>query len=102
MRTQSAVLQPSVTKDKNKKRHTLLTDLKRDKYLYLLVLPGVLFFIIFKYVPMWGIIIAFQEYSPYLGVFKSEWVGIEHFVRFFSNPDFMLLFRNTMMISLLN
>ncbi|WP_282559203.1 ABC transporter permease [Paenibacillus sedimenti] len=88
--------------DKNKKRRTLLSDLRRDKYLYLLVLPGVLFFIIFKYVPMWGIIIAFQEYSPYMGVLKSEWVGIEHFVRFFSNPDFMLLFRNTMMISLLN
>ena len=102
MRTQSAVLQSSVTVDKNKKRRTLLSDLRRDKYLYLLVLPGVLFFIIFKYVPMWGIIIAFQEYSPYMGVLKSEWVGIEHFVRFFSNPDFMLLFRNTMMISLLN
>ncbi|MDQ0900936.1 putative aldouronate transport system permease protein [Paenibacillus sp. V4I7] len=102
MRTQSAILQSSVTMDKNKKRRTLLSDLRRDKYLYLLVLPGVLFFIIFKYVPMWGIIIAFQEYSPYMGVLKSEWVGIEHFVRFFSNPDFMLLFRNTMMISLLN
>lgn len=102
MRTQSAVLQSSVTVDKNKKRRTLLSDLRRDKYLYLLVLPGVLFFILFKYVPMWGIIIAFQEYSPYMGVLKSEWVGIEHFVRFFSNPDFMLLFRNTMMISLLN
>ncbi|WP_321166673.1 ABC transporter permease [Paenibacillus sp. Soil787] len=88
--------------DKNKKRRTLLSDLRRDKYLYLLILPGVLFFILFKYVPMWGIVIAFQEYSPYLGVFKSEWVGIEHFIRFFSNPDFMLLFRNTMMISLLN
>ncbi|KRF42264.1 polysaccharide ABC transporter ATP-binding protein [Paenibacillus sp. Soil787] len=102
MRTQSAVLQSSVTMDKNKKRRTLLSDLRRDKYLYLLILPGVLFFILFKYVPMWGIVIAFQEYSPYLGVFKSEWVGIEHFIRFFSNPDFMLLFRNTMMISLLN
>lgn len=102
MRIQSDVLQSSVTMVKNKKKSTLLTDLKRDKYLYLLVLPGVLFFILFRYVPMWGIIIAFQDYSPYLGVFNSEWVGIEHFVRFFSNPDFMLLFRNTMMISLLN
>ncbi|QYR23934.1 ABC transporter permease subunit [Paenibacillus sp. sptzw28] len=68
----------------------------------MLVIPGVLFFIIFKYIPMWGIIIAFQEYSPYLGVLKSEWVGLDHFIRFFSNPDFTLLFRNTMMISLLN
>ena len=58
--------------DKNKKRRTLLSDLRRDKYLYLLVLPGVLFFILFKYVPMWGIVIAFQEYSPYLGVFEER------------------------------
>ncbi|NOU96645.1 ABC transporter permease subunit [Paenibacillus sp. LMG 31456] len=102
MDTQSAALQSSVTLEKKMKRRTLLSDLKRDKYLYMLVLPGVFFFILFKYVPMWGIIIAFQEYSPYAGVWNSEWVGLEHFIRFFSNPDFILLFRNTMVISLLN
>lgn len=91
---------PAVNKSAGKRR--LWLDIKRDQYLYLLIFPGVLYFIVFKYVPMWGIIIAFQEYSPYVGVLKSEWVGLEHFVRFFSNPDFMLLFRNTMMISLLN
>ncbi|NHN31671.1 ABC transporter permease [Paenibacillus agricola] len=99
MRIQTSALQPSVTKSKH---HALASRLKRDKYLYMLVLPGVLFFLLFKYVPMWGIIIAFQEYSPYAGVWKSEWVGLEHFIRFFSNPDFILLFRNTMVISLLN
>lgn len=78
------------------------TGLKRDKFLYLLISPGVLFFLIFKYVPMWGIVIAFQDYSPYMGVLKSTWVGFDHFVRFFSNDDFHLLFRNTMAISLLN
>ena len=51
---------------------------------------------------MWGIIISFQDYSPYMGVMHSSWVGFDHFARFFSNPDFLLLFRNTMMISLLN
>ncbi|TVY11056.1 ABC transporter permease [Paenibacillus cremeus] len=76
--------------------------MNRDKYLYLLVLPGLLYFLIFKYYPMWGLIIAFQEYSPYMGVFKSAWVGLENFERFFNNPDFLLLFRNTMMISLLS
>jgi putative aldouronate transport system permease protein len=92
------------SKDRRKKGkvRALVSDLIRDKYLYLLVLPGVIYFIVFKYIPMWGIIIAFQEYSPYLGVLKSEWVGLEHFIRFFSNPDFFILFRNTMMISLLN
>ncbi|MCZ8514699.1 sugar ABC transporter permease [Paenibacillus filicis] len=77
-------------------------DLKRDKYLYLLALPGLLFFLVFKYVPMWGVIISFQNYSPFTGMTGSEWVGFDHFRRFFSNPDFMMLFRNTMGISLMN
>ncbi|ULL15998.1 sugar ABC transporter permease [Paenibacillus sp. H1-7] len=92
----------SYTMVKKKSKLMLWSDLRRDKYLYLLVLPGILYFLIFKYYPMWGIIIAFQDYSPYLGVWKSAWVGMEHFVRFFTNPSFYVLFRNTMMISLLS
>jgi putative aldouronate transport system permease protein len=84
------------------KRFQLWRDISRDRYLYLLMLPGIVFFVLFKYVPMWGIVIAFQDYSPYMGVWKSAWVGLDHFARFFSNPDFIILFRNTMMISLLN
>lgn len=87
---------------KRKRKSMLWSDLRRDKYLYLLVLPGILYFLIFKYYPMWGIVIAFQDYSPYLGVLKSTWVGGEHFIRFFTNPSFFILFRNTMMISLLS
>ncbi|MBD2870056.1 sugar ABC transporter permease [Paenibacillus sp. IB182493] len=79
----------------------VMYGLKRDKYLYLLIAPGLLFFLLFKYVPMWGIVIAFQNYSPYMGITESPWVGFEHFIRFFSNQDFYLLFRNTMAISLL-
>ncbi|MFE5318492.1 ABC transporter permease [Paenibacillus sp. NPDC056579] len=100
--SQSTALQSSINVDQKRKPRTILSDIKRDKYLYLLVLPGIIFFLIFKYLPMWGIVIAFQEYSPYAGIWKSEWVGLEHFVRFFSNPDFIILFRNTMVISLLN
>nr|WP_244163351.1 sugar ABC transporter permease [Paenibacillus pectinilyticus] len=76
--------------------------LKRDKYLYVLAAPGLLFFLIFKYVPLWGLLLAFKNYSPYLGFWGSEWVGLKYFHEFFTNPDFMLLFRNTMAISLLN
>lgn len=76
--------------------------LKRDKYLYLLAVPGVLFFLVFKYLPMWGIAIAFKDYSPYQGFAQSAWVGFENFQRFFSNPDFFHLFRNTIAISLMN
>lgn len=87
---------------RKEKAARLLSALRRDKSLYLLALPGVLFFLAFKYVPMWGILIAFQDYSPYQGIWGSEWVGFHHFSALFANPDFWLLFRNTMAISLLN
>jgi putative aldouronate transport system permease protein len=76
--------------------------LRRDMFLYLLVFPGLLYFLVFKYIPMWGVLIAFQEYSPYLGFLKSEWVGLEHFERLFANPEFYRIFRNTMAINLLS
>ncbi|MFE5320771.1 ABC transporter permease [Paenibacillus sp. NPDC056579] len=76
--------------------------IRRNKYLYLLALPGIIFFILFKYVPMWGVLIAFQNYSPYQGFLQSEWVGLEHFLRFFTNDDFFKLFRNTLGINALS
>ncbi|WP_020619409.1 ABC transporter permease [Paenibacillus daejeonensis] len=83
-------------------RSSFISAVRKNRYLYLLALPGILYFLIFKYLPMWGIVISFQNYSPYAGVFNSNWVGFDHFRRFFSNPDFWLLFRNTMAINLLN
>ena len=80
----------------------LLRTLRKDFFLYLLVLPGILFFLVFKYVPMWGIVISFQNYSPYQGPWHSEWVGMDHFRRLFSNPDFMLILRNTLAINALS
>ncbi|MDQ0873652.1 putative aldouronate transport system permease protein [Paenibacillus sp. V4I3] len=91
----------SPTKSRMKWKQTM-NILFRDRFLYLLALPGILFFIIFKYVPMWGLVIAFQNYSPYAGILKSDWVGLEHFARFFGNEDFYLLLRNTLAISTLN
>lgn len=76
--------------------------LRRDLFLYLLVFPGLLYFLVFKYIPMWGVLIAFQEYSPYLGFLHSEWVGGEHFQRLFANPEFYRIFRNTMAINALS
>lgn len=84
------------------RKNRVWAGIKRDKFLYLLALPGIVYFVLFKYVPMWGILISFQDYSPYQGLMQSKWVGLEHFQRFFSNPDFLQLFRNTMAINLLN
>ncbi|OAS88616.1 MULTISPECIES: ABC transporter permease [Metabacillus] len=81
---------------------TKLQRLKRDRWLYLLLVPGILYFLIFKYAPMWGIVIAFQDYSPFKGVFGSEWVGFENFIDFFQNPDFFRLLRNTFILAVLD
>lgn len=71
------------------------------RYLYLLGLPGIVFFLIFKYIPMGGILIAFQNYSPIRGMLESDWVGFAHFARLFNEPDFWMIFRNTLMLSVL-
>jgi len=75
-------------------------QIRRNKWLYVLVLPGFLYFVIFKYLPMWGIVIAFQDYQPFLGIRNSEWVGFENFTTFFSNPDFFRLLRNTLILAI--
>jgi putative aldouronate transport system permease protein len=72
------------------------------RYIYLLMLPGLLYFLIFRYVPMWGIIIAFQEFRLWQGILGSPWVGFQHFETFFQAPYFWRLFANTLIISGLN
>ncbi|TDF92829.1 ABC transporter permease [Paenibacillus piri] len=74
----------------------------RDRWLYLMLLPGVIYFVCFKYLPMWGLVIAFQNYMPFLGILKSEWVGFEHFLFLFRSPDFWMLLRNTTILALYN
>jgi putative aldouronate transport system permease protein len=79
-----------------------MVALRRDKYFYLMAAPGLLYILVFKYLPIWGIVLAFKDYSPYLGFWESKWVGFKYFEDLFTNPDFFLLFRNTMVISILN
>ena len=74
----------------------------KDKWLYAMLLPGLLYFLIFKYLPMWGVLISLQNYQPYFGFMKSEWVGFTHFVQFFSEPAFWQLFRNTTVLAVYN
>ena len=74
-------------------------DWKRNKSLYLLVVPVLLFYICFHYKPMYGAIIAFQDYNPRKGISGSEWVGFQQFIRFFNSPYFGRLLRNTLLLS---
>ncbi|WP_239635402.1 sugar ABC transporter permease [Paenibacillus sp. H1-7] len=77
-------------------------ELIRDRWLYLMLLPGVLYFLVFRYLPMWGLVIAFQNYMPFLGIMKSEWVGFYHFKYLFTGPDFWMLLRNTVVLAVYN
>ncbi|WP_163536171.1 ABC transporter permease subunit [Gracilibacillus sp. YIM 98692] len=92
------------TKQKRKpgKLIKFFKEIKRDRYLYLLALPGIIYFFIFKYVPMYGITIAFKDFSPFVGFTESPWVGLKHFTRLFTGSDFLMLLRNTLAISFLN
>ncbi|OIB02018.1 protein lplB [Paenibacillus sp. LC231] len=75
---------------------------KRAFPIYFMILPGILFFIIFKYIPMFGIFVAFLEYSPFKGIAGSEWVGLHYFRRLFAEGDFLLLLKNTLLLNLLD
>lgn len=68
-------------------------------YLYLMVLPALLWFIIFSYLPMGGIVMAFQDFRPTRGFFESKWVGLKHFRLLFENTQFWRAFNNTLIIS---
>ena len=74
-------------------------DFVRNKYIYLMLLPVVTYFIIFQYVPLVGAQIAFRDFSPMLGFFKSPWVGFNWFNEFFSSYYFVRLIRNTFLIN---
>lgn len=78
------------------------TDLLRDKWLYLLLLPGLIYFVVFKYLPMWGIVISFENYVPYSGIFNSEWVGLKWFEYFFKFPSWTRYLENTLLLSFMN
>ena len=67
---------------------------------YLMVLPAVVWYIVWNYFPMYGILIAFKDYSIFKGVFKSEWVGLKNFIEFFSSPYAWRVIRNTITINL--
>ena len=78
--------------------NALKKDLKRNYSLYLIFLPTVIFFVIFSYGPMVGLLMAFQNYKPQLGFFRSPFVGFKHFQDFFQSYYFWRLLKNTFWI----
>ncbi|WP_112237972.1 ABC transporter permease [Kribbella monticola] len=84
-----------------KPRRPLGRELLRYRWLYVMLLPGLAYFALFKYLPMYGLTIAFKDYVPFLGYSGSQWVGLEHFRELFTGPDFGRLMFNTLLLALL-
>jgi putative aldouronate transport system permease protein len=101
---QAPVLVPTMTTEggpRRRKGTSSARSMWRHRTLYLMALPGIAYFLVFKYLPMGGLVIAFQDYMPFLGVTGSPWVGFDHFVRLFTEDTFFTLLRNTLTLSAL-
>ncbi len=88
------------TNNKIKIRSPFLKRLNESKYLLILFAPTLLFYLIFHYAPMFGIIISFKDYNLFTGVWESEWVGLKYYLMFFQSPDFLVLLRNTFLLGI--
>lgn len=96
-------VQPEITKKKSAKRdiRAIWREYRKSKYLFLMLVPALIWYAVFHYGPLYGILLAFKDFSPMKGIWASPWVGWDHFkFLFFQSPDFMRIFRNTVIISL--
>ena len=80
-------------------RSIIQKDFKRNRYIYLMALPVLAYYLLFHYQPMYGAIIAFKDFKPAKGILGSPWVGLKHFHTFFTGPYAFRLIRNTFLIS---
>ena len=80
----------------------LTTDIRRNRVLNLILIVILVYFILFHYLPMFGILMSFEKYSPVKGILGSEWIGLDNFITFFSGPYSGRLIRNTIMIGVLD
>ena len=89
----------SIKVSKPKKISKNLEYIKRNYVLYLLIAPAIILTIIFKYIPIYGALIAFKDYSPIKGIMGSEWVGFKHFTDFLTSPNFFQILVSTIKLS---
>ncbi|MDI6617698.1 MAG: ABC transporter permease subunit [Clostridiales bacterium] len=83
-----------------KGKSPLLKAIVRDRYLYLFLVPILAYYIVFKYGPMYGVIIAFKDFRFADGILGSKWVGFKHFQRLFTSRDFLMILRNTLLLNI--
>lgn len=101
MKTNELALNKKVTINGglNRKRDGFIDNICQHPLLYLMALPVIIYYVVFHYIPMYGIIISFQNFVPAKGVMGSDWVGLDQFTKFFNNIYFLRLMRNTFLIS---
>lgn len=85
---------------KQEKRERLVRDIKNAKYLYLLIIPVLIHLLIFRYGPMYGIVMGFKDYKIGDGIWGSKWVGLKHFRTLFNSYDFYLILRNSLLLNI--
>jgi putative aldouronate transport system permease protein len=91
-----------LSKEKSKfaqKMADTMSHFKKYKMLYIISIPGILYFLIFKYIPLLGSVIAFKDFNIFQGIWNSPWVGLKHFEALFVNPDAMRILKNTLLLS---
>jgi putative aldouronate transport system permease protein len=88
-------------KKSQKRRYSFGSHMKQNYWLYIFLVPGMLFLLIFKYLPMGGLVIAFKNYRPTRGIIESAWVGLDHFRYLFNSEIFWRVLRNSLVISLM-
>lgn len=81
-------------------RQSILRSIYRNRWFYLMMIPGLVYYILFHYAPMAGTLIAFQNYNLMKGIWGSPWVGFDNFREIFDNPEFLKIMRNTLIISI--
>ena len=96
MSQQAAVVQPNL----RKRKIGFVAYIKKYWFLYMLILPGFIFMLVFDYGPMYGIQLAFKKYSPKAGVWGSQWTGLANFQRMIADPSFVRAFTNTIIINI--
>lgn len=87
--------------EKKTKKIRIIRKLKRDRYLYFMLLPAIVATVFFAYVPMYGLIMAFQDYNAFKGFGGSEWIGLDNFRSIFTQSKFTVSIWNTLLVSLL-
>lgn len=92
---------PTMTVGHKPPRSSLWRRVVRERWMYLFMVPGLIYFLVFVYLPLLGNVIAFQDYSPFLGFRQSPWVGFDNFAQLLTDPDFRRALRNTLIIDAL-